>query len=314
MNISIIIPNFNGEKILIKNLPNIIEVLEDYNNGSIELIISDDNSSDKSLEILERIKEQHKDSKLKIKIVVSEINKGFSSNVNRGVEKASGDILVLLNTDVTPSKNFLEPLLRHFSDGKVFAVGCMDESVEGEKIIFRGRGIGEWKRGFLTHSAGNLDKKNTLWVSGGSGAFRKSIWDKLGGLDPLYDPFYWEDIDLSYRALKSDYRVLFEKESMVRHEHETGAIKTKYKENTIKRIAYRNQFIFVWKNADRGNLLLNIVWLPYHILKSVFSGETIFVNGFVDAFMKLPYIINSRNKSSKMFTLLDNEIISRSAN
>ena len=99
----------------------------------------------------------------------------------------------------------------------------------------------------------------------------KSIWDELGGLDILYNPFYWEDIDLSYRARKSGYKTLFENKSVVRHEHEKGSIKNKYNPQDVKKIAYKNQFIFAWKNSDFSTLIYGHFWLPYHLLKALFQ-------------------------------------------
>lgn len=233
---------------------------------------------------------------------------GFAATVNRGVKEAGGEIVVLLNTDVVPEKGFLNPLLSHFKDKKVFAVGCMDKSIEDGKTILRGRGIGKWQRGFLVHSRGEVDKNNTLWVNGGSGAFRKSLWDKFGGFDELYSPFYWEDIDLSYRAIKSGYKVFFKPNSIVVHEHEKGAIKGAYSTFQIETVAYRNQFIFVWKNAtDTDLLFLHIFWLPYHFVKAFVSGEWTFILGFFQSLNRLPQVIKSRNNSIKYFTKSDRQ-------
>jgi len=308
MNISVIIPNYNGEKILGKNLPKVIKVLSEYKEGSIDLIIPDDNSSDNSLVLLNKFKEENKNKNLKIKILGSSENKGFSSNVNKGVESASGDLLVLLNTDVIPAKGFLEPIIPHFNDEKVFGVGCMDESIENDKKILRGRGRGEWKKGFLMHSRAEIDGKETLWVSGGSGVFRKSIWDSLGGLDSLYDPFYWEDIDLSYRARKSRFKTLFENKSIVRHEHEKGAIKSKYSAEDVKKIAYRNQFIFTWKNSDLSTLIISLIWLPYHLLNAVRSGDKNFIKGFILALKMLKNIMEKRGIAKKQFIYTDKKV------
>ena len=309
MNISVIIPNYNGEKILEKNLSFVLEALSDYKNGKVELIVSDDKSTDNSLHILNAFKKQNERNTVIIKILISETNKGFSSNVNKGVQAARGEIVILLNTDVIPSKYFLNPLLKHFSNEKVFGVGCMDESVEEGKIVLRGRGVGKWEKGLLVHRAGSLDKNNSLWVSGGSGAFRKDIWDKLGGLNSLYDPFYWEDIDLSYRALKSGYSIIFERESIVRHEHEKGVIKSKYKENTIKKVAYRNQFIFSWINADRRNLILNLFWIPIFMIKSLWSKDLLLLAGLFEASKNLHKILRSRRTVKKLFIKSDKDII-----
>jgi len=313
MKISIVIPNYNGENLLKKNLPKVFEAVEYYirkKNSETEIIIVDDCSKDNSIDIIQNSEFRIQNKIVKLKIVENEKNLGFASTVNRGVIEASGGIVVLLNTDVIPERDFLEPLLSHFKDEKVFAVGCMDKSIENDKTILRGRGIGKWQRGFLVHARGEVDKTATLWVNGGSGAFRKSTWDKLGGFDELYSPFYWEDIDLSYRAIKSGFKVLFEPKSIVVHEHEKGAIKGAYSQFKIKTIAYRNQCIFVWKNANDSKLqLLHIFWLPYHFIKAFVGGEWAFFLGFFQAFIRLPQVIKSRNSSKKYFTKSDREVV-----
>ena len=312
MNISIIITNYNGEELLKKNLPKVFEAAkycQEAWDNQIEIIVIDDCSEDKSIEIVQSSKFKVQSYSLKLKIIKNEKNLGFSSTVNRGVKEAIGDIVVLLNTDVTPERDFLKPLLSHFKEDKVFAVGCMDKSIEDSKTILRGRGIGKWQRGFLVHARGEVDKTNTLWVNGGSGAFRKSTWDKLKGFDELYNPFYWEDIDLSYRAIKSGLKVLFEPKSIVTHEHEKGAIKGAYSPSQIKTVAYRNQFIFVWKNANDLSLqFLHVLWLPYHFVKAFASGEWTFVLGFFQALVRLPKVIKSRNNSIKYFTKSDRQV------
>lgn len=313
MNISIIIPNYNGEKILPKHLPAVHEAVKNYTKGSVEIIIADDPSTDNSGEIIKTFLSSITEKHIVGKTIANKNKKesGFSKNVNRGVTLATGDLLILLNSDVSPHKDFLEPLLVHFEDEKVFAVACMDESIESGRTILRGRGVATWKRGFLIHDAGKLDKTDTLWVSGGSGAFRKKLWDTLGGLDPIFNPFYWEDIDLSYRALKSGYKTYFEKKSVVVHEHEEGTIKKKFKPNAVRKIVYRNQFTFVWKNiTDRKLLLSHIAWLPYHCVKALSRKDWIFFHGLFLAFIRIPNILKHRARARQLFVLSDAEVIS----
>lgn len=312
MNISIIIPNYNGEEILQKNLPKVLDSVKAYKKGIVEIIIPDDPSTDKSFEVIEKfisgITEKHvvgktcsnKDKSLS----------GFSKNVNRGVSLATGDILILLNSDVAPHKDFLAPLLKHFDDPKVFGVGCMDESIEDGQTVLRGRGIASWKRGFLMHSAGKLNKTNTFWISCGSGAFRKSIWDTLGGLNELYNPFYWEDVDLSYRGVKAGYKILFEPESKVIHEHEEGAINKNYSNYNKIKIVFRNQFTFVWINITDKNLLLShIFWLPYHTLKALLRRDKAYFWGIWHAILRLPQILSYKEKMKRLFVVSDKTII-----
>ena len=275
MKVSIVIPNFNSGNVLTNNLLRLLEV------GAEEIVVVDDGSIDDSIEQIKSSKFKVQSESFKLKIIKNDKNLGFSSTVNRGVKEAMGDIVVLLNTDVLPEKDFLKPLIVHFNDPKVFAVGCMDKSIENGKIVLRGRGLGEWKRGFYMHRRGEVDKTDTDWVSCGSGAFRKIIWDKLNGLDETYNPFYWEDIDLSYRARKTGYKILFEPKSVVVHKHEEGAIKQKYSTEQIKTISYRNQFLFAWKNMNSWRLWLNhFLWLPYYLFT---NRELFFYKGLIAA-------------------------------
>lgn len=306
MNISIIIPNYNGENLLKKNLPKIVSELKEYKEFKSEIIVVDDASIDSSVLYLEKFIKENPNCKF----FVNSKNLGFSSTINKGVKESNGEIVILLNSDVCPEQGFLNPLLKHFNDEKVFAVGCLDKSLEGEKVILRGRGLGEWKKGFLVHRRGEVNKNNTLWVSGGSGAFRKSIWEELGGFNKLYNPFYWEDIDLSYRALKSGYKVLFEPKSVVVHEHEKGAIKSKYTPNQVKVISYRNQFLFSWENATDYYLKFeHFLFLPYHILKALIRMDLAFFKGFFSALILLPKVIESSFTYQKSFVLKDSEVI-----
>lgn len=320
MRISVVIPNYNGQILLKKNLPKVLEAVQTYRDGEVEVIIIDDASSDESIATIQQFSPAKRDpaqrdnstinNKNTIKIIQNDRNLGFTSTVNKGVSEARGEIVVLLNTDVAPERNFLEPLIKRFSDSKVFAVGCLDKSIEKGKVVLRGRGLGKFERGFLVHRRGEVDKTDTLWVSGGSGAFRKSIWGRLGGFDSLYNPFYYEDIDLSYRALKSGYKILFEPKSVVVHEHESGAIKSHYSDSKIRRIAYRNQFIFVWKNiTDLDKQLLHIFWLPYHLVKAIIRLDLPFFLGFLQTFIQLPKIIQSSFQVQKLFIKKDSEIL-----
>ncbi len=305
MKISAVIPNYNGESLLKKNLPRIYDRLRSFKTLDSEIVVVDDASFDGSLSLLESLTKEYRN----LKVIANDKNLGFSPTVNKGVRAAEGEIVILLNTDVYPEAGFLDSLLPHFEDEKVFAVGCLDKSIEGDKTILRGRGLGEWRRGFLVHRRGEVNETSTLWVSGGSGAFRKSIWEKLGGFNELFAPFYWEDIDLAYRALKSGYKIIFEPRSVVVHEHERGAIKTKYSASDIKTIAYKNQFIFVWGNADLSLILSHILWLPYHLLKGLLSFDWPFLKGFLNALLLIPKIIRFRAKTGKMFIKKDREVI-----
>lgn len=306
MKISFVIPNYNGASLLKENIPFVYKAGKYYEKKKqvpFEIVITDDASIDESEAVVTSFS-------FPVSYVKHEKNAGFSTNVNRGVHHASGDIVVLLNSDVRPEEAFLEPLLKHFSDDTLFAVGCLDESVEQGKIKKRGRGLGSFRKGFLIHRAGDVNTHATLWVSGGSSAFRKAYFEKLGGFYPIYNPFYWEDIDLSYRAVKAGYTIRFEPESIVRHEHDLGAIKKQFVKSKINAVAYRNQFLFVWLNITaKVYVIQHIMWLPVHSIKAVVRLDKAFWHGFFSALRLLPEVQRIRKKNNKLFILSDETVL-----
>lgn len=299
--ISVIIPNYNGENLLKKNLPVVIKNCPDC-----EIIVVDDASTDDSVKIL-------KENFQKVKVVALEKNRGFASAVNTGVKKAAGIYILLLNSDVAPREKFLEPLKNAFENNEnLFAAAILDVSHEFGKKVEKGRGGAAFKKGFVNHYSLPISIGETLWVSGGSGLFDKSIFLKLGGMDRIYAPFYWEDIDLSYRARKLGYICLFEPSSIADHYHQEGAIKKHHTDFYIKTISYKNQFIFVWKNiSDYLLLSQHLFWLPYHFINALINRDWAFYAGFFRASLQIPKLILNYQKTESEFTVSDKEIFKK---
>src|SRR3989344_2265330 len=167
MKTSIIIPSYNTDWLLEKNLPVVLAAVQNTKNNIAEVILVDDGSEDKSAYIVRKQFPQ-------VKLIRHTRNRGFSASVNTGARAAKGDLLVLLNTDVLPEKDFLEKIIPLFEDPKVFAVSLNEGGYSWAKAVF--------EKGFIGHTPGPKDNKlhETFWVSGGSGVFRRSIWNKLG--------------------------------------------------------------------------------------------------------------------------------------
>jgi GT2 family glycosyltransferase len=296
MHVSVVIPNWNGVYLMEKHLQSILRAAPEA-----EILVADDGSTDGSVAYLKK-------NFPTVIVVEGRIHQGFASNVNAGVARATGTVVVLLNTDVEPALDFLAPLIAHFADPEVFAVGCLEKNEEAGKTILRGRGIARWEKGYYIHSRGETDRLTTAWVSGGSGAFRRSMWKELGGMDTLYNPFYWEDIDLSYRARKAGWKTLFEPKSIVHHYHEQGKIKQEFTPTDVKRIAYRNQFIFIWKNVTSTDILFeHILWTPLRLLQAILNGDVFMLQGFILALGKFPAIIDHRQHQRRLYRIPDSK-------
>lgn len=297
--ISVVIPNYNGREILLKNVPSVISSCR-----GAEIIVVDDASTDDSVKLL------HKKFK-KVKVIRLRKNRGFATAANEGVKAAKNEIVLLLNSDVSPRKNFLQPALRYFkTKEKIFSVGLCDYSHEKGQIIRRGRGGGYFAKGFIFHYAAHTERGLTLWTSGGSSLVRRKIFLKLGGFDPIYKPFYWEDIDLGFRAARSGYVCYFEPLSAVDHYHEQGAILKQKSEFFIKSVSYKNQFIFVWKNINDYMLIMqHFIYLPYHFFKALIKLDFPFYIGFFWALFSLPKLIFLETFTTNSFIISEKEVL-----
>jgi len=287
--ISIIIPVYKNYEMFFKYL----EINKKYFEGC-EVIVMNDYPQ-------ENITKQVK--KIYSKVIVNDNKKnlGFTSNVNRGILKSTRDYIFLMNSDVVLINNSFLHALDHFKkDQNLFAVGFA-QIEKDSKIV--GSNQAYFNNGLINHSHQLVTNHQSLitnfWAEGGSSIFNKKLFIDLGLLDELYNPFYWEDIDLSYRAWKAGYKVLYDPNVKVEHHHES-TIGKYFDKSKILRTAFRNQLIFHWKNLTDKNL----------IQKHLFNiPKFIFVSGFFDALVKLPKVFKSRKKTVKLFKKTDKEIL-----
>src|SRR3989339_997966 len=234
-------------------------------------------------------------------VINNKQNLGFAGNVNRGVLKATRDFVFLMNSDVVLKDYSFLIALKHFkTNNDLFAVG-FSQIEKGNKIVGSNRAY--FQNGLINHSHQLITNHESLitnfWAEGGSSLFNKKLFISLGMLDNLFNPFYWEDIDLSYRAWKSGYEVLYDPNISVEHHHESTIGKYFDKKKVLK-TAFRNQIIFQWKNITDFDLLLNHVFnMPRFVI----------IPGFFDALIRLPLILKSRKKSIKSFTMKDRDVL-----
>ncbi|MDI6785136.1 MAG: glycosyltransferase [bacterium] len=293
MKVSVVMPSLNGKTILEKNLPKLLIASENPKNSICEIIIVDDGSWDDSVSFL------NNNFKDKIKLIKHTKNRGFSASVNIGVRATKGDLLLLINIDVIPEVDFLESALKHFNIKKVFAVSLHEKGYGSAKSYF-----GD---GYIQIAMGEENEKThpSFYVSGGSGLFRKSIWKELGGMDEkLLSPFYWEDIDLCYRALKRGYINLWDPNGKVLHHHESTI--SKFPKKYVGRIKERNQLLVIWKNIHSKSLIRK------HILGVI--SRTLKHPGYLRvvlmALMRLKIAMKARKKEIKEGKVGDEAIFS----
>ena len=91
-----------------------------------------------------------------------------------------------------------------------------------------------------------------LYATGGAAAYRRERFLELGGFDPIYHPFYWEDADLGWRAWRRGWTNVQVPASEV--EHRGGeTIGMRFESRRVKETYERNRLLFMWSNVlDRG--------------------------------------------------------------
>jgi len=291
--ISVIIPTYKNNKLL-QNLETNIKFLSEC-----EVIVVNDNPDNSIPDQL---------SSMNVRVIHHLKNKGFAGAINSGVHAAKGTYIFLLNDDVLLQDSSFQNAVNDFENNPhLFAISFAqiekNKQIVGKNILF-------FQNGFIQHDrADNLKKGPTGWAEGGSAIFDAKKIKQLGGMDELYSPFYWEDIDLSYRAKLLGYDVIFDPDIQVIHHHET-TIGTQFSKQKVNSIAYRNQLICIWKNISSPSL---IIQHKYYLLKllvqSILKGDTIFLNGFFQAFLLFPQILIKRFSVAR--TCSDHEILNK---
>jgi len=302
---SIVILNWNGRELLEKSVPSVIEAVR-WDGGDHEIIVVDNGSTDDSVAFL-RCKYPQ------VRIIVLDRNYYFSGGCNEGVRRSRNDIVVLLNNDMIVDKEFLRPLLNGFVDDDVFAVSAQIFFWDKDKErVETGKTRGFYRWGFLQVIHDEVNKEGIcpiLYAGGGSAAFDKAKFIALGGFDDLFDPFYWEDTDLSYRAWKRGWRVLYEPRSVVYHKHR-GTNEKVYGQAFVHKMINRNHFLLIWKNInDPLLILLHPVALGGRLLLNYLQGNFTYLAAFSSAVSRMGKVLKKRLSERQSTKLTDKEVL-----
>jgi glycosyltransferase involved in cell wall biosynthesis len=154
--ISIITVCFNAEKTIEETIKSVLS--QTYKN--IEYIIVDGKSTDSTLKIVGKYKK-------KISKIVSEKDKGLYDAMNKGVRKASGEIIYFLNADdVLVDKHVIREVMEEFEREELDLVyGDVDFYYPEEKEtvrISRIASLEEIKKGNMPPHQGSFIKKEWL--------------------------------------------------------------------------------------------------------------------------------------------------------
>ncbi len=274
MNVTIIIPNYNGKHFLQPCL----ESLSKQSCRDFETILVDNHSTDGSIEYM---KEYYPE----VKILSLDKNRGFSAAVNAGIRKASTPYVILLNNDTTVEPHFVKELLAAIRQSpRIFSVSSkMIQMYHPELIDSAGdlytllgwgicRGIGR--------PAENYTQPDVIFSScAGAAIFRRSVFRRIGYFDESHFA-YLEDMDVGYRARIYGYENRYCPTAIVRHVG-SGTSGSKYNSFKVK-LSARNSVWLFYKNMPLPQLILNLLPLAAgYMLKALFFYKTGFGRDYV---------------------------------
>jgi N-acetylglucosaminyl-diphospho-decaprenol L-rhamnosyltransferase len=222
--LSIVIPTHDTRELTLRCLAS----LADSSVPDVEIILVDDASRDGTAKAA---RAAHPETV----VLRNESSLRFTGSANRGLARASGEILLLLNSDTEVEAGGLERLVAAFrAEPELGVAGALLHYPDGSP---------QWSGGAaptpawffalasglpallaklpLYRRAKPLDPDRPLavdWVTGAAMAFRRSVWQAAGPLDEGFR-FYAQDLDFCLRARRMGWRVEIRPELRVLHHH-----------------------------------------------------------------------------------------------
>ena len=259
MKFSIIIVNYNTKELL-ENC--IVSLMENLNKNDYEIIIVDNNSTDGSVEMLE------KEFSQKVKIIKNKNNIGFGAANNQGSKLAKEKYLFFLNSDTLVKYNIFNEIKDEFEsngDYGVIAPKLILENGEEQSFAYGNfPTLTSLMKEKIFKSIKQTEKKvETDWVSGAAMIVRKRLYDKVGGFDEKFF-MYFEDIDLCKKIRNLGNKIVVQKNiSLI---HLGGKSINKNKER--KKVYYESQNYFFKKYYGLINMyIMKLIRLPFRLLK-----------------------------------------------
>ena len=192
MKISVIIPCYNEENTIEKIVDKILE-LKDLD---FEIIIIDDHSTDSSKKIIE--------TNLKDKIdhiIINEKNSGKGYSIKRGIDKATGDIIIIQDADLEYDPNDYFKLLEPFKRGKADVVfGSRFIGSEQKRVLYFWHTLGNK---FLTLLSNIFTNLNLTDMEVGYKAFKSEVIKNI----KLKENRFGFEPEITAKIAKKDLRI-----------------------------------------------------------------------------------------------------------
>ena len=214
INISIVIPNFNGAKFIATCLESLEAAFRECPNTKFEIIIVDNGSTDDSLNLIQ-----------KYRVIKNKTNLGFAAAVNQGINKAKYEHVCVINNDLTVDKKWFSLITKtiiYYPNAATFCGTVLNydgSKIESQGFFYYMSGKCENINNGQRYLAIKNSKLKTYPVWGSSAAiviYKKSIIQHIGLFDESFFA-YIEDVDLSFRLAKNHHVCLLTPKAISYH-------------------------------------------------------------------------------------------------
>jgi GT2 family glycosyltransferase len=233
--VSIVIPSWNGRELLVDCLRTLgRQTFRDF-----ETIVVDGGSTDGTREWL-------RSAHPEVRLVELTENRGFAFAVNRGIEAAGGDAIVLLNNDTEAEPEWLAALVRAMERDP--AAGLFASRVLQHHDRTRIDSAGD-TLGLFAHQAGHGlpdgseydEPRYVISACAAAALYRRAVFDEVGLFDERLVS-YLEDVDIGVRAAYAGFRTLYVPDAVIYHK---GSATANRMNHTKIRLLLRNSlFLF----------------------------------------------------------------------
>lgn len=293
---SVVIPTYNGRKLLDTCLASILRNLPSDPALASEALVVDDGSTDGTQEWLSRAHPW-------VRVIRLERNRGFCVAANVGIAAARGRFIQVLNNDAEVTAGWIEAALEPFTDPTVGAVTPLvlvrsdPERVDsaGDSYSLAGwptkRGHGQPAERWSSRPV-----EEVFAASGSSSFFRAEALKRVGGGFDSSLVSYYEDVDLGFRLRWAGYRVMFTPHCRILHD--ISATHDHQRPDLQRRIARNAELIF-WMNLPARKLVLALLphfglLLAQGVWRMLRLRFVPFFLGKVDAARELPSLLARR--------------------
>lgn len=251
MKVSIIIPTYNGKKYLKTCFDSIY--CSSFDN--FEIILVDDGSNDGTVQFV-------KENYPKIKIATLKTNQGFCKAVNTGIKIAQGKFIALLNNDTKVDPSWLSEMYDIAEKDKRIGMVAPKVLLFYEKNLIDSAGLYQnekgnvFQRGFKEKDIGQYDKiEEADGACAGAVLINRKMLEQIG-LFPEEFFMFCDDVDLSLRAKRCGWKIIYTPSAIVYHVHSATSVKIpSFKAYYLE----RNEYAYRFRNLD-GWLFLHFIF------------------------------------------------------